>query len=59
MVRAAHEDSFMTLHPPNYAEHRQAMRETLARWVDSVAGFARRRGIPPSSAKAWWATPRS
>jgi hypothetical protein len=30
----------------NYAAHRQAMRETLAGWVDSVADFARRRGIP-------------
>ncbi|WP_328507743.1 cellulase-like family protein [Streptomyces sp. NBC_00391] len=30
----------------NYPAHRQAMRETLAGWVDSVAEFARRRGIP-------------
>ncbi len=30
----------------NYSAHRDAMRETLAQWVDSVAGFARRRGIP-------------
>ncbi|MGI5423637.1 cellulase-like family protein [Streptomyces sp. CA-179760] len=30
----------------NYSAHRDAMRETLARWIDSVAGFARRRGIP-------------
>jgi hypothetical protein len=30
----------------NYAAHRRAMRETLAGWVDSVADFARRRGIP-------------
>ncbi|UUU19890.1 cellulase-like family protein [Streptomyces sp. DSM 40750] len=30
----------------NYPAHREAMRETLAQWVDSVAGFARRRGIP-------------
>ncbi|MGY0064368.1 cellulase-like family protein [Streptomyces sp. LZ34] len=30
----------------NYLPHRQAMRQTLALWVDSVAAFARRRGIP-------------
>lgn len=30
----------------NYPAHRQAMRETLAGWVDSVAEFARRRDIP-------------
>ncbi|MFB7927714.1 cellulase-like family protein [Streptomyces sp. NPDC056039] len=30
----------------NYQSHRQAMRETLAQWVDSVAAFARRRGVP-------------
>ncbi|WP_405825847.1 hypothetical protein OG241_49760 [Streptomyces sp. NBC_01390] len=30
----------------NYPAHRQAMRETLAGWVDSVAEFARVRGIP-------------
>ncbi|MFF2937092.1 cellulase-like family protein [Streptomyces mirabilis] len=30
----------------NYPAHRQAMREKLAQWVDSVAEFARRRGIP-------------
>ncbi|CAM5404373.1 cellulase-like family protein [Streptomyces purpurascens] len=30
----------------NYSAHRDAMRETLAQWVDSVAGFARHRGIP-------------
>ncbi|MFE2422647.1 cellulase-like family protein [Streptomyces hokutonensis] len=30
----------------NYPAHRQAMRETLAGWVDSVAEFARLRGIP-------------
>ncbi|MFF0160569.1 cellulase-like family protein [Streptomyces sp. NPDC005263] len=30
----------------NYPAHRQAMRETLAGWVDSVAEFARDRGIP-------------
>ncbi len=30
----------------NYLPHREAMRQTLALWVDSVAGFARRRGIP-------------
>lgn len=30
----------------NYPAHRQAMRETLAQWVDSVAEFARGRGIP-------------
>ncbi|MGW0864853.1 cellulase-like family protein [Streptomyces sp. NPDC002611] len=30
----------------NYQSHRQAMRETLALWVDSVAAFARRRGVP-------------
>ncbi|MEH0414927.1 cellulase-like family protein [Streptomyces scabiei] len=28
------------------AAHRQTMRETLASWVDSVAAFAARRGIP-------------
>ncbi|RNG28851.1 cellulase-like family protein [Streptomyces botrytidirepellens] len=30
----------------NYLPHREAMRQTLALWVDSVAAFARRRGIP-------------
>lgn len=30
----------------NYPAHRQAMRETLAAWIDSVAEFARLRGIP-------------
>ncbi|WP_020126317.1 cellulase-like family protein [Streptomyces sp. 303MFCol5.2] len=30
----------------NYAAHRQAMRDTLAGWVDSVSEFARRRGVP-------------
>lgn len=30
----------------NYPAHRQAMRDTLAGWVDAVAEFARRRGIP-------------
>ncbi|MGW2518874.1 cellulase-like family protein [Streptomyces sp. NPDC001617] len=30
----------------NYPTHRQAMRDTLAGWVDSVADFARLRGIP-------------
>lgn len=30
----------------NYSTHRDAMRETLAQWVDSVADFAHRRGIP-------------
>ncbi|WP_329267050.1 cellulase-like family protein [Streptomyces sp. NBC_01451] len=30
----------------NYPTHRQAMRDTLAGWVDSVADFARHRGIP-------------
>lgn len=30
----------------NYAAHRQSMRDTLARWVDSAAEFARRRGVP-------------
>ncbi|MFF1298336.1 MULTISPECIES: cellulase-like family protein [unclassified Streptomyces] len=30
----------------NYAAHRQAMRDTLARWVDSAIEFARRRGVP-------------
>ncbi|WP_371667333.1 hypothetical protein OG985_06795 [Streptomyces sp. NBC_00289] len=30
----------------NYQSHREAMRETLAEWVDSVADFARRRQVP-------------
>ncbi|MDQ0604595.1 hypothetical protein QF037_008940 [Streptomyces canus] len=30
----------------NYAAHRQAMRDTLTSWVDSVTEFARRRGVP-------------
>lgn len=30
----------------NYAAHRQAMRDTLASWVDSVTAFARQRGVP-------------
>ncbi|MBK3575488.1 hypothetical protein JHN63_17050 [Streptomyces sp. MBT65] len=30
----------------NYPAHRQAMRDTLAGWVDSVAEFSRQRGIP-------------
>ena len=44
----------------NYPAHRDAMRETLAQWIDSVADFARRRGIPAVlGEKAWWATPPS
>ncbi|MET7458365.1 cellulase-like family protein [Streptomyces sp. NPDC005574] len=30
----------------NNPAHRQAMRETLAAWVDAVAAFARRRDVP-------------
>jgi hypothetical protein len=30
----------------HYLPHREAMRRTLDLWVDAVAGFARRRGVP-------------
>ena len=30
----------------NYLPHREAMRQTLDLWIDSVAGLARRRGVP-------------
>ncbi|MFF9774250.1 hypothetical protein ACF1HJ_11375 [Streptomyces sp. NPDC013978] len=43
----------------DYAAHRQAMRETLASWVDSVAEFAGRRGIPAVLGEASSAAPRS